>query len=64
MTEYGITIKQAARRLGCSKDRVRKLIKKGILRGHTELDPKAGSNLRWIIDRQSMAAAEAAREKS
>ena len=58
-----LTIKQAARRLGCSPGRVLKLIKRGSLAAHQETDLKAGrysGNLRYMICEKSVQVREAA----
>ncbi len=54
-----ITVKQAAGMLACSRDKVRSLIRRGLLDAQLESDSKVGSpnysgNLRWMIDRQSV----------
>lgn len=48
------TAKQVATHLGCTRGRVIKLVKRGVLNGCLDTDPKAGSfsgNMRyWISD--------------
>ncbi len=54
---YDLTIKQAAKILGCAPANVLKLIKRGVLEASKEIDPKAGSysgNMRYVILRSSV----------
>ena len=57
--KYDLTIKQTARVLECSPDRILKLIKQGKLAAYKDDDPKAGNpnysgNMRWLVLRESV----------